>query len=161
MSVLTGVWHGANWTFFFWGAYHGIFRIAEYCLTKKSRESGEKREKRFRLPGQIYTFLVVLVGWIFFRADTLPDAFAFIGQLFSARGVDETVVSFLSFRRLLALVSAFLGLGFFQEYGRRFLDGVQRVTRGILEKIWLLVLLALCILLLTNSNYNPFIYFQF
>ena len=158
---LTGVWHGANWTFFFWGAYHGIFRIAEYCLTKKSRESGEKREKRFRLPGQIYTFLVVLVGWIFFRADTLPDAFAFIGQLFSARGVDETVVSFLSFRRLLALVSAFLGLGFFQEYGRRFLDGVQRVTRGILEKIWLLVLLALCILLLTNSNYNPFIYFQF
>lgn len=158
---LTGVWHGANWTFFFWGIYHGFFRILEYCLTKKSGRNSKSRKKRFRLPGQMYTFLVVLVGWIFFRADTLPDAFAFVGQLFGARAVDETVLSFLSFRRLLALVCAFLGLGFFQEYCRPVLDGIQRATRGILEKVWLLLLLALCILLLTNSNYNPFIYFQF
>ena len=158
---LTGVWHGANWTFFFWGVYHGFFRIVEYCLTKKSRRNKRSRRRRFRLPGQIYTFLVVLIGWIFFRADTLPDAFAFVGQLFGTRAVDETVLSFLSFRRLLALVCAFLGLGFFQEYFRNVLDGLQRVTRGILEKIWLLFLLFLCIMLLTNSNYNPFIYFQF
>ncbi len=158
---LTGVWHGANWTFFFWGIYHGFFRILEYCLTKKSGRNSKSRKKRFRLPGQIYAFLVVLVGWIFFRADTLPEAFAFVGQLFGARAVDETVLSFLSFRRLLALVCAFLGLGFFQEYGCPVLDSVQRATREILEKIWLLLLLALCILLLTNSNYNPFIYFQF
>ena len=158
---LTGVWHGANWTFFFWGVYHGYFRILEYCLTKKPLDSARSRRRRFRLPGQIYTFLVVLIGWIFFRADTLPDAFAFVGQLFGTRGVDETVLSFLSMRRLIALVCAFLGLGFFQEYGRPVLDKVQKATRGILERIWLLLLLALCILLLTNSNYNPFIYFQF
>ena len=158
---LTGVWHGANWTFFFWGVYHGFFRILEYCLTKKPLDSARSRRRRFRLPGQIYTFLVVLIGWIFFRADTLPDAFAFVGQLFGTRGVDETVLSFLSMRRLIALVCAFLGLGFFQEYGRPVLDKVQKATRGILERIWLLLLLALCILLLTNSNYNPFIYFQF
>ena len=158
---LTGVWHGANWTFFFWGVYHGFFRILEYCLTKKPLDSARSRRRRFRLPGQTYTFLVVLIGWIFFRADTLPDAFAFVGQLFGTRGVDETVLSFLSMRRLIALVCAFLGLGFFQEYGRPVLDKVQKATRGILERIWLLLLLALCILLLTNSNYNPFIYFQF
>ena len=158
---LTGVWHGANWTFFFWGAYHGIFRIAEYCLTKNSKRNSRSRRKRFRLPGQVYTFLVVLVGWIFFRADTLPDAFAFVGQLFGTRGVDETILSFLSFRRLLALLCAFLGLGFFQEHFHFLLDKIQKITRGILERIWLLFLLFLCILLLTNSNYNPFIYFQF
>lgn len=74
--LLTGIWHGANWTFIAWGVFHGIFMMAEHAGLKKMVE---------RLPtavGHIYSLVVVLVGWVLFRADSIGQAFAYIKSMF-------------------------------------------------------------------------------
>src|SRR5690606_4990175 len=74
--LVTGLWHGASWSFVFWGLFHGLFIILERLglgrLLKK-------------LPSPIshtYTLIVVIFGWVFFRADTLKDAMTYIKRMF-------------------------------------------------------------------------------
>lgn len=72
--LISGLWHGANWTFIVWGAMHGILMVIE-------RITGKKIEKT-RLLGRIFTFIFVNAAWVVFRADTLSDAFMFFGRIF-------------------------------------------------------------------------------
>ena len=156
---LTGVWHGANWTFFFWGLYHVVWLILEKLFLHDWLEKNTARGRGFL--NRIYAFLVLFVSLIFFRANSLGDAFRFITQLFGQRTVDETVLSFLSWRRVLVFLAAAVGLGYVQEFRGETLKKINGATKGILEKVYLLAVLILCLILLTNDNYNPFIYFQF
>ncbi len=64
--LLTGIWHGAGWTFIFWGIYHGFFNVLERCFLGKWL-----KQEKFRPLAHIYAVFVVLIGWIFFRADTI------------------------------------------------------------------------------------------
>ena len=156
--ALTGIWHGANWTFFFWGLYHVFWMILERLVLKEKLQ-GETGGIHFL--NRLYAFLVVFIGWIFFRADSLPDAFCFIGQLFSFSAGDENVLSFLTLRVLLVFAAAVLGAGWIQ---RKIGDRAKTVNarrNRIPERVYLILLLLACIVMLTNANYNPFIYFQF
>lgn len=65
---LTGMWHGAGWTFIIWGLFHGLFQILERLLL------GKALAKTKPIVGGIYTFLVVYFGWIFFWAETFGQA---------------------------------------------------------------------------------------
>ena len=75
--LLTGIWHGAGWTFIFWGIYHGFFNVLERCFLGKWL-----KQEKFRPLAHIYAVFVVLIGWIFFRADTIGQAFSFIRYMF-------------------------------------------------------------------------------
>jgi alginate O-acetyltransferase complex protein AlgI len=70
----TGLWHGAQWTFVVWGLWHGLFRILEALGVIRA-------EKRFRPLSWLYTALVVAVGFVIFRADTLEQAASMIGHV--------------------------------------------------------------------------------
>ena len=71
----TGLWHGAGATFIIWGLYHGLFLVVERMGLGKLLE-----KNCFRGLNHIYTALVVVVGWVFFRADTLADAKVILHQ---------------------------------------------------------------------------------
>ena len=71
----TGLWHGANWTFVLWGLWHGLFLLLEEYLPFL--------KKLPKVLGHIYTMLVVLLGFVVFRADTIGYGFGYIGRMFS------------------------------------------------------------------------------
>ena len=73
--LLTGLWHGANWTFVLWGLWHGLFLMLEQYLPFL--------KKLPKAIGHIYTVLVVLLGFVVFRADTISYGFGYIGRMFS------------------------------------------------------------------------------
>ncbi len=74
--LLTGIWHGAAWHYIFWGIWHGAFMLVERAFSHVSLFSGKKSVTTvlLRIVQHIYTLLVVIIGWIFFRADSLSEA---------------------------------------------------------------------------------------
>jgi alginate O-acetyltransferase complex protein AlgI len=103
---LCGLWHGASWSFVVWGLYHGSFLVAERL--------GLATHVR-RLPAALqhaYLLIVVMVGWVFFRADTLAHAAAYLGAMAGVQppGITPFAVAwFLTPEVLLALVAGAIG----------------------------------------------------
>ena len=155
---ISGFWHGAAWTFIVWGLYHGFFLILDRLGMKKVLD------KIGKLPAVICTFFVAMVGWIFFRADDLTYAFAYLRRMFAFDGRwDE----FYCDRRFLfvffvAVVGSFWGI---------FKKGEQFQYKFFAEKPerkWLVAGFALAVVLyvlcggsLLAGGLNPFIYFRF
>ena len=85
--LLSGIWHGANWTFVIWGAIHGTF-LAAAALLRRGTCAAAKTGPGFvtRLIGWPVTFAVVLFAWIFFRANNVTAAFGIIGKIFTQPG---------------------------------------------------------------------------
>lgn len=82
--LISGVWHGANWTFIFWGAIHGLF----LCLNNLKRKFlGISNNKIMGGIEVVSTFIMAMFCWIFFRANTLGDAFLAINKIFSQQGL--------------------------------------------------------------------------
>ena len=160
---LVGLWHGANWTFIVWGLFHGLFLLFEATVPVS---------KLPKIITRIYTLLVVTVGFVIFRADSLKDAAGFIAKMFSGTDFSAAATSFnmqmLTPFFFFALCMAILSCGTLNKLttwvsslsSKETLTGKERLvltTTFILS--WLL--LAWCIIRLAGSNYNPFIYFRF
>lgn len=81
--LVSGIWHGANWTFVVWGLLHGLFQIIEKALGwNKKESSGIVRAVRI-----VFTFSIVTVAWVVFRSPSLGDAVGLIGRYFSTSGI--------------------------------------------------------------------------
>ena len=78
--LVSGIWHGANWTFIVWGCMHGVCQIIEKALGLNKKQSGNGWVKAVRI---LVTFLVVNFAWIFFRMPTLSEACGVIGCIFN------------------------------------------------------------------------------
>lgn len=100
--LVSGIWHGANWTFIVWGAMHGIAQVIEKALGWNKKESkGIVRGIRI-----LNTFIIVTVAWVFFRMPTLGDAVNIIGHWFTAFGAPEvlSVTNFAIYLMAIAIV---------------------------------------------------------
>lgn len=84
--LISGLWHGANWTFIVWGAMHGLLMVIERITQKKIEKT--------RLMGRIFTFIFVNSAWVIFRADTLSDAIMFFGRIFQPGmgGIENSLI---------------------------------------------------------------------
>lgn len=150
----TGLWHGANWTFVVWGMLHGIFSMLEtYGAVPAEKMKG-------KWTGHVYTMLVVLLGFVIFRADTLENGIFIIKEMFLGFHFTQTSVSwFLSKQTPYFLFTLVLAV--------MFSIPVTRIIRKKMKKFeWCsyavsMALLVLCILSLSSASYNPFIYYQF
>ena len=166
--LLTGLWHGAAWNFIVWGLYHGGFLLIERAGLAKALARAP------RLLGQLYAVLVVLFGWVLFRADSLPHALGFwraMADLPSARAPDLALRLLLSPETVAAL--AFGALLSLLPWLCERLDVPQLAptihlprrldTQGVhVLSGWLLLGgLVLSIARLAGSSLNPFLYFRF
>jgi alginate O-acetyltransferase complex protein AlgI len=163
--LASGFWHGASWSFVFWGAYHGLLLTLE-------KLAGVSRLNRLpALLGTVATFTLVALGWIFFRTETLPDAFLFISRLADWSNASEIwtnpallwpdMVSLRSLGMLgLAAVFSFTSESWWRRHGWDDALPATRTQAGLRVVVGLLCLL-LASAALANQSYNPFIYFRF
>lgn len=161
----TGLWHGANWTFVLWGLWHGLFLLLEEYLPFL--------KKLPKVLGHIYTMLVVLIGFVVFRADTIGYGFGYIGRMFSFGSPGSYDMS-LALRQLtpwfiFIFVIAVIGCAPIRPLSDKIRQKLY--ADGSTSTAWRIVSVALyclafaglffCILRLSPSGYNPFIYFRF
>lgn len=153
----TGLWHGASFSFLVWGLYHGLFLVIERLGFKKVLEKIPK------FVGWLYTMLVVLVGWVFFRADTLSQALRYIKAMFSFNGgLSNAMAQFTNLSFLIAVIAIILAAPVFPLIKSK----AEKTELGkkiffVAETLLMAALLFTSVLFLTGSDYNPFIYFRF
>ena len=104
--ILCGLWHGANWTYLLWGCYHGLFLVLERTRIGRIIQYQPKAIR------YVYMFLVVLVGWVIFRADSLTHAIGYLNMMFSWHGWIEMPRSIYLFADTLQLSVLIVGLLF-------------------------------------------------
>ena len=150
--LLTGIWHGANWTFIVWGL--GYFVLL--CIERLGGWT-----KGIRYIGHIYTMAAVILLWVVFRADSLTLAVRYIGQMFGTGGAlwDEAAASAFSGSILVLLAAAVLSTPVWKQLADRL--RLSELTRKNVAAAAAVPLFLLCIAKCMSSSYNPFIYFNF
>lgn len=153
--VCTGIWHGASFNFLFWGIYHGFFLMLEEYIPFIGKKGG-KLKSFFQ---HVYALLIVCVGFVFFRADTMKQGCFWIREMFTDFGWKASAMS-LTLQQLTpvylvtlaaALVAAVPVNSMLKKY--KWYEGFTYVLS--------LAGFALCVLSLAGGTYNPFIYFRF
>lgn len=155
--LLTGIWHGANFTFLFWGIYYALLQILERLFLKKVLDKNP-----IKILNHLYTLLAVVIGWVYFRSDTIYQANYYIRQMFVYTLSDNSVLTFLSTKVLILAVLAILCTGILQAPLQKFLARIKTsLSFSVADLCLQLCILFYCVLLLVSGTYNPFIYFQF
>jgi len=165
--VVSGFWHGANWTFIFWGLLNALYFIP-LLLTGRNRKNLEIAAKGRMFPsiselaGMITTFLLTLFAWIFFRAQSIQEAFKYISRMLTKSLF--TVPDILSTSRrstltllLIIVLITIEWLGREQDYPIR--DFLKRRSKILRWMFYYAVVLS--ILALQAPQQQVFIYFQF
>jgi alginate O-acetyltransferase complex protein AlgI len=161
----TGFWHGASWNFIFWGMFHGTFLLIE-------RIGFEKILAKTWKPVRIsYTLLVVMIGWVFFRADTFGSAQDYLRNMFFLSSKGEVRIfmrEYLDTKTIFLLVFAILYSFKFFRWCIEVIKKLFKSNEALFEVVFSTTKFALsfalfffAILYLAGSTYNPFIYFRF
>jgi len=148
---LTGLWHGADLSFILWGLYHGLFSILE-------RIGLGKALKKHRGIGAVYCFMIVLFGWVLFRAANTETAIQYIQAMFTSEQA-VPVYEYLTNRTIFTLIIAVIGCGIIQKISPEKI--LQLWKHSVIEAIFCVIILILCVASIASNSYNPFIYFQF
>ncbi len=151
--ALTGLWHGANWTFLLWGLYYAVFLILEKIFLLKPLE-------RAPVVGHIYTLLVAVSGWMIFQLDSLQELWRYWKAMygFGDAGVFNATDLYLGRSYLLILiVAAVAATPLLKNLYHRLPQKVRGVTTPLLIALALVASTAY----LVDATYNPFLYFRF
>ncbi|MCM1037999.1 MAG: MBOAT family protein [Ruminococcus sp.] len=152
---LTGLWHGASYSFIIWGLYHGFFSIIERLGFKKILD-------RNKFVSWIYCFLVVNFGWVIFRMNYLKKALRFIVRMLMPwryYGKGASIWEYVSIQAVFIFICALAGSGLLQKVFSGKTADWWKYSKT--EFIYCAIMLILCIAAIVSDTYNPFIYFQF
>ncbi|MBB3000781.1 MAG: MBOAT family protein [Paraburkholderia tropica] len=177
--LLCGLWHGASWNFVVWGAFHGSLLVLERSRFGKTLDSLPK------YVGWAYTLLMVMIGWVFFRAEDFAYACAYVGALFGfAHGssIPPQIALYLNSQVLSTLVlgailSTPVAISLCRDWMERrfpshsneplpaFILAISGFTSNsaylYVRLIMVFAVLTVCAAELASGTYNPFIYFRF
>ena len=144
--ILTGIWHGANWTFLVWG-------ILYYLLIVIEKFTGiiDKMGKFSR----VYTLVAVMLCWVVFRANNLGEAFLYIENMFGMNAGNSYSLSAIKDETGYAVILLASVIGC-TPLVKKILDKFAAI-----EGIWIFLIFALSLIKATSSSYSPFIYFNF
>lgn len=153
---LSGMWHGAAWTFVVWGLYHGALLLVHALLERRGPVVALRRRLGWlwSLAAVVVTFHAVVVGWVLFRADTLADAAAVLGAIVGAPAAGAPRGPQLAF---FAFVAGFLVLS---ATARRF-RWRERIDAGPIASVVGYAAIVVATLVLGAESGPQFIYFQF
>ncbi len=156
--LISGLWHGAAWNFVIWGAFHGLFLIADRLFLLKFYS------KIGKVPSIIITFLIVLVSWTIFRAENISHAWVFIQKMFTFdfEGYnfyfDNKFYTIMIFAVIFSFWGAFRGVEKWQD---KLFNKKQKFSSLIIMSLISVILVLICVSSITSSGFNPFIYFRF
>lgn len=160
--TITGFWHGASWTFMAWGFYYGILISLERAGLSKLID------KMPRVLQHLYVLIIVMIGWVFFRADNFAYSFEFIQTMFGMNGtalLDNRAIGYFYDQSYLFLLGFIFStpiypwfIGKLEKYDGNLVVKPLRYLGGPLIYFGLILLVTM---FLVNSTYNPFIYFRF
>lgn len=158
--VLVGFWHGANWTFLFWGLYHGTILVIE----RRRGWAVAAVEPQRRLARRALTLLLVVFGWVLFRSPDLTTALVFLQHMVipDLGGLPEVVTASLTHQRLAILIMAALVFLLPTEpITGRYLESVRSRPATALRVSVMTVGLLYSALLVTTGTFSPFLYYRF
>ena len=157
--LLTGLWHGANYTFIVWGLLFGIMLIIEKFILSKYLKNTPYIIKR------IYTLFIVLISFVIFRSDNINDAFNIIKGLF---GFNTKVFSnsftiyYLKSYFIILLLGIILSTPLLSNIITRLRkNNVLNKIINLFEPLLIILILVLVTACLIDNSYNPFLYFRF
>lgn len=153
---LTGLWHGANFTFIIWGLMYFVLLVIEK-LTGLHKKTG----KKIIVFKWLYTILFVVLGWVLFRSESIGDAIRYLGSMFGLAGnafLDGTFTAWFTQNMILLTVGIILCTPLFRMLDRKFENSN---VAGYIKAIGIICLFVLSVASLVSSAYNPFIYFNF
>ncbi|MBN8692023.1 MAG: MBOAT family protein [Bacteroidetes bacterium] len=156
--LASGFWHGAAWTFIIWGIYHGFWLVLERMFL------ADVYKKIGKLASTLICFVLVAIGWVFFRADTTAGAFNFVQQLFTfnfsmpPHFVDN---EFTFYFGLAIVFSFFASFRFGQIIQNKVYYSYYGNLGNLLATVVAISLFTLSLASITSSGFNPFIYFRF
>jgi D-alanyl-lipoteichoic acid acyltransferase DltB (MBOAT superfamily) len=157
---LTGLWHGANYTFIIWGMIHGSFLIA-YQLQKRPRK---KLFKKFKINNNswiiivletLITLVIIMIAWVVFRADNVPQALAYLSKLFSPSILSMPEVFSI---KMVILIAILITLEWMQRDKEHAMQ-IGSVKSGFVR--WGLYFGVIMVILFFGGEQQDFIYFQF
>ncbi len=164
--LVTGIWHGAAWVFVIWGIFHGFFIFIERLGFKKILD-------KLHVLNHVYTLLVVLIGWVIFRAPSLKYALHYLKVMFFGAPADTIPIQLytvVNHRTVVTLIVGILFCGIVQillskiaenKKYRKKCAKVSSRCKQYVEPFVLFLLLALCIMAIVSNTYTSFIYFRF
>jgi alginate O-acetyltransferase complex protein AlgI len=156
--LFSGLWHGAAWTFVFWGAYHGFFLIIERLFLLKVYE------KIGKFISTLLTFLVVVIGWVYFRAETMAQANHIVTSMFSFNFADGKFALHNDFYFSLTLAAFFAFFActtFTQKLQAKVYGENHTVQSNSILLCISIILFYISLSYIAALDFNPFIYFRF
>ena len=158
--VVSGFWHGADWTFIIWGLLNGLYFLPLLLLKINRNNIGITAENRL-LPTfketfqMLITFFITLIAWVFFRSDNVGQAFSYISIIFS-----ESLFTIPNLKQLIfvPIIILFIIIEWFSRKKQHALE-ISNLPKTIRWSVYLII--GFIVLLSFNNNPNTFIYFQF
>ena len=166
--LLCGLWHGTQWHYIIWGGYHGVF------LAFERGPAGRALAVAWKPLRHLYAILVVMIGWVFFRAENLHVAMSYLWAMcsFSLHSFDRYYMSFVSSQLLLALIVGVVGSaplpaleerlrGWVAVRNNRLLTSLFELNCSIAVVVFTIFLLVASVMQIAVSTFTPFIYGKF
>jgi alginate O-acetyltransferase complex protein AlgI len=156
--IISGFWHGAAWNFVIWGAFHGFFLILDRIFLIKILD------KIGKWPSIAFTFILTMIGWVFFRSETLGYALRFLKKMFFVKldGISlHFSYEFWTFLIIALLISFSTAFKFGRFLESTLYSNIFKIRGYIVMTIICLVLFVISLSSITSSGFNPFIYYRF
>jgi len=151
--LMTGIWHGANWTFIVWGLLYFVLLVFE-------KLTGFDKAKHIKPIKYIYTMFFVLMGWVVFRATSIENAVSYIGAMFGTTGqfIDNNALFYLKENIVCFVLALVASTPIIKNIYNKYL--LNKVG-SVLVPIVLFAIFTISVIYIVKGTYNPFIYFNF
>ncbi|MBP7563520.1 MAG: MBOAT family protein [Candidatus Cloacimonetes bacterium] len=162
--IVSGFWHGANWTFLMWGAVHALYFIPLLLLGRNRKHLDIVASQKL-LPDLkesvkiVFTFLLTCIAWIFFRAESLKDAFLYIGRLISFDIFSKPDMLSAKMLLILLFILIFMMIEWIGRHHDFALQNMKKISNRKLR--WSMYYGMILALFIFSGNQQQFIYFQF
>lgn len=167
--LLGGLWHGANWTFVVWGGLHGFYLWVEKFIRDKFSKKDLPADQDIAVAGisagstslafiyALFTFFLINVTWVFFRAGTFTQAWTMLGSMFGMAHDAEPLLTTLAIIKVSVIITLMV-IAHWLMRKSSVLQLAQKIPWWFLAVVWALMLFALA---LSQESTSSFIYFQF
>lgn len=155
--LVSGFWHGADWHYIAWGAWYAVFMVIDRIYRKKWAKLGIPKPLLW-----LFTMVIVVLGWVFFRSDGMTQAASYLMLLFGVGSVDGQFLGFWYYFNpqlvFLLVIAALCSTPLFAKMREMYGDGT---TWGVLRLVGIPCLFVIAVIYMVNSSYSPFLYAQF